>query len=211
MRGVSLVLPLIAVIAIQVSPANSTPVTFVGHLSSANEVPPSVSPGTGLATVILDTTAQTLELTVSFSGLTSLDTAAHIHCCVPLGANAEVATASPSFAGFPLDVTSGTFTQTFSLTDASFYSPTFVTDSGGTVAGAEAALELGIEGELTYFNINTVNDPGGEIRGQLLPVLVSVPEPASLALFGSALLSLAVVRRWRPSPAQSSPSSPRGF
>ena len=40
--------------------------------------------------------------------------------------------------------------------------------SGG-IPQAEAALIAGIEGGLTYFNIHTMANPGGEIRGQLVP------------------------------------------
>ena len=40
---------------------------------------------------------------------------------------------------------------------------------GGTVAGAEAALIAGLESHLTYFNIHTTANMGGEIRGQLVP------------------------------------------
>ena len=52
--------------------AYATPMTFTAILSGANELPnPVPSPGTGLATVVLDPTAQTLQINATFSGLTS--------------------------------------------------------------------------------------------------------------------------------------------
>jgi hypothetical protein len=143
-------------------PVNAATLTFSTTLLGSNEVPPTTSTGTGFVTAVLNTTAQTLELNVSFSGLTSNDTAAHIHCCAPLGTNAGVATTVPAFTGFPLGVTSGTFlNQTFDLTNSSFYNPAFVTAEGG-LAQAEAALIAGIEGGDTYFNIHTMINPGGK-------------------------------------------------
>ena len=173
--------------------AHATPMTFGGNLSGANEIPLVSSPATGHVTVMLDPTAQTIGINATFSGLTSNDTAAHIHCCAPLGTNVGVATTLPAFMGFPLGVTSGTFDHTFSLTDSTFYNPAFVTANGGTIAGAEAALEAGIETDMSYFNIHTVSFPGGEIRTQLSPV----PEPASLVLFGSAFVAFGLMRRRR--------------
>jgi hypothetical protein len=183
-----------ALVLLPASAAHSATMTFIAGLSGANERPdPVSSPGTGLAIVVLDPTAETIQILATFSSLTSPTTAAHIHCCAPLNTNAGVATTVPAFIGFPLGVTFGAYmSPVFSLADALIYNPAFITAQGG-LRQAEAALIAGIIAGQSYFNIHTVNFPGGEIRGQLAAV-APVPLPASVILFGSALLGLGLFR-----------------
>jgi hypothetical protein len=130
-------------------------ITFTAVLSGANENPATGSPGTGFTTVRFDTVTQLLNVDVTFSGLTTPTTAAHIHCCISPPGNAGVATTVPAFPGFPLGVTSGTYNMALDLTQASSYNPAFITANGGTVASAEAVFVAGFENDMTYLNIHT--------------------------------------------------------
>jgi len=175
-------------------PASATLIHLMTTLSGPNESPPNASPGTGFVFVDLDTTANTLFVDATFSGLLGVTTASHIHCCTLVAGTgvAGVATTTPNFTGFPLGVTSGHFVSTLDLTLASSYNPSFVTANGG-LAGAEAALISGLLSGKTYYNIHTNRFPGGEIRGFLL-----VPEPLTISLIGVGIaIGLASRRRRR--------------
>jgi CHRD domain len=97
----------VAALMLPVPAAHASPLTFFADLTGANENPPNASQGTGLATIVLDPVAQTLQVNATFSGLGSNDTMAHIHCCQTMpgtNQNVGVATAVPAFPavdGFP--------------------------------------------------------------------------------------------------------------
>jgi len=145
-------------------------------LSPLNENPPHPeSSASGTALIIFDTVAHQMTVNVVFSGLTTPNTAAHIHCCVGAPGNAGVATTVPTFTGFPSGATSGTYFHTFDMLSATSYNPAFVSAHGGTVATAEGAFLAGLLAGQTYLNIHTSRFGGGEMRGFLVtPVNISV-------------------------------------
>jgi hypothetical protein len=147
--------------------------TYIADLSGPSENPGNASPGIGSGTVTLNLATHTLQVDLSWSNLTAPATAAHIHSPASSPANAGVAI---PLTGFPA-ATSGTYSNTFNTLDSSIYSSAYLTNHGGTAAGAESGIASELAAGMAYLNIHTSNFPGGEIRGFLV-----VPEPATVAL-----------------------------
>jgi Cu/Zn superoxide dismutase len=117
---------------------------YTATLSGAQQVPPVASSGTGTGTVLLNAAETQILVDLTFSGLTSNATMAHIHGPAAAGGNAGVLF---DFTAATPAATSGTIPrQTFAIT-----------------AAQVAQLKAG----QFYFNVHTVNFGGGEIRGQI--------------------------------------------
>ncbi len=112
--------------------------TYSAILTGSQETPsPVVTTATGTGSFTLNG-AKMLSFSISFTGLSSTESAAHIHCCAAVGAGA-----SPLFT-LPLG------------------SPK-IGVLGPLTAQQEADLNMG----RMYVNIHTSMHGGGEIRGQM--------------------------------------------
>lgn len=149
---------------------------FQATLTGAGENPPNASAGTGFATASLDLSTNLLVFNDSWSGLSTPDTATHIHSPGPVGVNAPVIIPFTLANGFVAGLTSGSVSYSGTIT------PTQVNE---------------LMNGLFYVNVHTTAFPGGEIRGQLLAVPGAVPEPSTYALSGAAVLGLLVALRLR--------------
>ena len=129
---------MIALAALAVS-ACSPPMTFQGPISSAYEVPPTASRGVGTVVATVYPSTGAMTYEVNYKDLTGAPTAAHFHGPASPGANAGVIIpATPT----PTPIKGGA---------------TLTTDQ----------MNMLLAGKV-YFNIHTAQNPGGEVRGQLL-------------------------------------------
>jgi len=148
---------------------HAAPIAYKAILDGPSESPANASPGTGIAEVDVDPVAHTMHVILNFSGLMGTTTASHIHAPTAVAGTgtAGVATTTPTFTGFPLTVTFGSYDHLYDMTLSTSYNPSFITANGGTTATAEAALFAAIAAGKAYLNIHSTVYPGGEIRGFL--------------------------------------------
>lgn len=133
---------------------------YDGTMSGDVISPPVSTTATGTIDLLLH--EHLLELGVTFSGLSSLATGGHIHCCAEAPTSAGVAILLPTF---PTGVTSAVYDVDLALDSLATYQASFVTNfGGGTVAGAEAALIAGVRQQRAYFCVHSSNYPGSELR-----------------------------------------------
>ena len=116
------------------------PLALKASLSSAQEVPPVASAGTGTGTMSYDQATKRLTWSLTWSNLSGPAAAAHFHGPAAPGANAGVA---------------------LPIGGAGMTSPV---SGQATLTDAQAADLLAGR---WYINIHTAANPGGEIRGQV--------------------------------------------
>ena len=184
-------------VAVTATGAGAQSFQLQARLDQSQEVPTSGSPATGFGTLLYNASAGTIDVTLSFQGLTGTtvgvgagNAPAHVHIAPP-GVNGPivipligVSTGATFFSNY---VRSFTFAElvTIGVTTANVGSlQTELTRLMGTPQGTTANL---------YFNVHTTNFGGGEIRGNL----AVVPEPSTYVLMASGLAGLGLVARRR--------------
>ncbi len=124
---------------------------FFMTIDGIQETPANNTTGAGTGTATFDTATSVLSWNISFSDLTSVETAAHFH------GPARQCEAGDVVIPLPL---------------------------GSPKVGSKAVTALQaaeIMNGLWYVNIHSANNPGGEIRGQLVPLPLADPLPGQIA------------------------------
>ena len=110
-------------------------------LSGANEVPANASAGSGMLDASFDKQTNVLTWTVTYAGLTGPVKAGHFHGPAAAGSNAGVALGFTGSVESPIK-------------------------GSATLTAAQAADVMAGK---WYVNLHTAANPGGEVRGQVMP------------------------------------------
>jgi hypothetical protein len=114
---------------------------FAAKLSGASEVPANASTGSGTLEASLDKATGVLSWTVNYAGLSGPAKAGHFHGPAAAGANAGVALPFTGSVESPIK---------------------------GSATLNEAQMADLVAGKW-YVNLHTAANPGGELRGQVMP------------------------------------------
>ena len=151
--------------------ADAAVVTWSASLAPENEVPPQLNAplgATGSATGTLETDTNLLSWDVSWTGLSGVAVGAHFHGPATTTQNAGVVVNIGAISGL----------------DSPSAGSTTIDDN----------VEQALLGGLLYINVHTQLNPGGEVRGQVVPAPIPVPATLPLLLASAGVL-LALGRR----------------
>src|SRR2546422_7437205 len=153
-------------LTVTVTSADEPTISMHAKLSGFKEVSPKLTAGTG--TFQATVTGSTLSYRLTFSGLSSSATQAHIHFAQP-GVNGGVflwlcgSTGHLGPAGTPTCPTGGGTVSRSGVTASDIQAVADQNVAAGDFSGAVNIIESGN----AYVNVHTVNFPLGEIRGQV--------------------------------------------
>lgn len=137
-------------LALAAGPVQAQTFTFTAVLTSGQEPPPNTNTSKALGVAFVTFNTETREVCFSISydefTLTSAETVAHFHAPAPPGVNAAVLIPLPP--GSP--------------------------KNGCVTPDLTEDLRRELFRGFWYVNIHTENNPGGEIRGQLVPQVAPV-------------------------------------
>jgi hypothetical protein len=141
-RAVMVLVGMVSAAAV-VGMVQAAPQSFSVPLSGAQQIPPVTSPGSGTANFTLDPATGTLTWSITFSGLSSGATMAHLH-------NGTAGKNGPPVLWLS---TRGT-------------PPSSPITGSATLTPAQAAQ---LKAGQWYVNVHSKDHPAGELRGQVVP------------------------------------------
>lgn len=139
--------------------AEAQTMTFTAQLSGANETPGIASGSGGTATVTLNTATRSVTYRIDVYNLPSGATAAHFHAGGP-------GVAGPVVVNFT--VVTG-ISNDFSISGTATASDLVVRGDQG-IRSWDDFVEALILGQI-YINVHSSVNPGGEVRGQVVPAV----------------------------------------
>jgi CHRD domain-containing protein len=148
---------MVSALLLSAAAASAQVVVATATLGSGEETPILLSGAAGTAEVAIDTTAKEFAVTLRIFNIPTTTTAGHIHVGAK-GIAGPVVIDFPAIAG-----RLGDFVTAFRVGEASFRPNAAI--GINTIDDVIQAVANGN----AYVNIHTTTNPGGEIRGQLVP------------------------------------------